>query len=70
MPEDIPNRMSENMPDKISENMLYRMPEDLLIAKYIDVRLGIIRNKTILIFLGIFSANIYLYKSICLYRYY
>jgi len=45
MPENLPNRTLEDMPDKMPENILDRMPENLLITKYIDVMMGLIRNK-------------------------
>ena len=41
MSEDTPNKMLERMPD----DMLDRMPENLLVIKYINVMVGIIRNK-------------------------
>jgi len=44
-PEDISEYMPEDMPD--------RMPEDLLVRKYINVMVGIARNKIILFFFGI-----------------
>ena len=45
MSKDMPNRMSKDMSDKISENMLDSMSEDLSIIKYINIIIGIIRNK-------------------------
>jgi hypothetical protein len=42
MPEDMPNRMPEDMSD--------RMPQDLSVTKYINVMMGIIRNKIIIYF--------------------
>ena len=51
------NTMSENIPnrmlDRIPKDMLDRMAEDLLVIKYINVMVGIIRNK------------IFLKKNIC-----
>ena len=41
MSEDMPNRM----PDRISENILNKVSEDLLIKKYINNMMEIIRNK-------------------------
>ena len=44
MSEDMPNRM----PDRISENILNKLSEDLLIKKYINNMMEIIRNKKII----------------------
>ena len=45
MPENLLNRTPEDMLDKMPENILDRMPENLSITKYIDVMMGLIRNK-------------------------
>ena len=44
----MPDRMPENMPDRMPEDMSDRMPENLPIRKYINIMLGITRNKIIL----------------------
>jgi hypothetical protein len=41
MPEDISDRMPEGIPDKISD----KISEDLPITKYINIMVGITRNK-------------------------
>jgi hypothetical protein len=51
MPKDLPDRMPEDMsevPEHMPEDMSDRMPEDLLVRKYINVMVGIIRNKIII----------------------
>ena len=45
MPENLPDRTPEDMLDKMLENILDKMLENLLIIKYIDVMMGLIRNK-------------------------
>ena len=45
MSKDMPNRMSKDMSDKISENILNNMSENVSIIKYINIIIGIIRNK-------------------------
>ena len=51
MSEDMPDHISEDMPDRMPNRMLEdisnRMPEDLPIRKYINVMVGITRNKII-----------------------
>jgi hypothetical protein len=42
--------MPEDMPNRMSEDMSYRMPQDLSVTKYINVMMGIIRNKIIIYF--------------------
>ena len=38
------------MPDRMLENMLNRILKDLLIKKYINIMVGILRNKLIILF--------------------
>ena len=45
MPENLLDRTPEDMPDKMPENILDRMSENLSITKYIDIMMGLIRNK-------------------------
>jgi hypothetical protein len=56
MSEDMPDRM----PDKMPENMLNKISEDLSVRKYINIMVGIIRNKkNIYIFFNIIILNLY-----------
>ena len=50
IPKNLPNRMSENMPNYLPKDMPDRMPEDMSVRKYINVMVGIIRNKIIYIY--------------------
>ena len=47
----MPNNMPEDIPDRMSEDISDRMSEDLSVLKAIDVMVGIIRNKEIIIIL-------------------
>jgi hypothetical protein len=51
MPEDMPGKMPEDMPDRMPENMSDRMPEDLPVTKCINIMVGIIRNKIIIVYI-------------------
>ena len=45
MPEDISDRMPEGIPDKMPDKISDRISEDLPITKYINIMVGITRNK-------------------------
>jgi S-adenosylmethionine synthetase len=45
--ENISDRMPEDMPNRMSDKMSDRMSENLSITKYINVMMGISRNKII-----------------------
>jgi hypothetical protein len=51
MPENMSDKISEYMPDRMPENMSDRMPEDLPVTKCINIMVGIIRNKIIIVYI-------------------
>ena len=57
MPEDMPEHMPDRMPDRMPEDMSDRMPQDLPVRKCINVMVGIIRSKVIILFI-LFSRSL------------
>jgi hypothetical protein len=47
MPNRLSDRISEDMSDRISEDISDRMPEDLSIKQFINIMVGMTRNKII-----------------------
>jgi hypothetical protein len=47
MPNRISDRISEDTSDRISEDISDRMPEDLSIKQFINIMVGMTRNKII-----------------------
>ena len=45
--EDIPDKILKDMSDKMPKDISDKMSENLSITKYIDIMVGIIRNKII-----------------------
>jgi hypothetical protein len=63
----MPNKIPENKPEHMQKNIPGRISEDIPIIKYIDIMMGIIRNKIFLFFFQIFfyySGFILLYLDI------
>ena len=48
MPKDMSDRIPGDMSDRMPEDISDRMPEDLPITKYINIIVGISRNKIII----------------------